>query len=83
MTCPICDGKTRIIDSRKDCDHVLRYRKCAECGYKFPTIEVDEDIYRRRKEKNKNSENNEKIKKCIAALRELTSKLNEIGDKND
>ena len=50
MTCPVCDGKTFVVDSRKYCDHVQRFRKCKECGYKFPTVEIDEDIYTRQKE---------------------------------
>ena len=81
MTCPICDGNTKIIDTRKDCDHVIRYRKCKECGLKFPTIEVDEDIYHRRKKSN--AESDKKIKKFVAALRELTGKLSDLGDKYD
>ena len=81
MTCPVCDGSTKIIDTRKDCDHVVRYRRCKECGFRFPTIEVDEDIYRRRKETN--TESNKKIKKFVAALREITGKLSDLGDKYD
>ena len=81
MTCPICNGGTKIIDSRKDSDSVIRYRKCRDCGYKFPTIEIDEDIYRRRKVTTADSD--KKIKKFVAALREITGKLNDLGDKYD
>ena len=45
MTCPICGGDTRIIDSRNKDDHKKRRRICQECGYKFNTIEIDMDLY--------------------------------------
>lgn len=47
MTCPICNGKTKVIDSRYDDDSTKRRRECAECGYRFSTIEVDSDLYDR------------------------------------
>ncbi len=81
MTCPMCDGSTKIIDTRKNSDHVVRYRRCSSCGYKFPTIEVDEDIYHRRKKSNADSD--KKMKKFVEALREITGKLNDLGDKYD
>lgn len=45
MTCPVCGGNTRIIDSRNKDDHKKRRRICQECGYKFNTIEIDMDLY--------------------------------------
>lgn len=50
MTCPVCGGVTNVVDSRKATDHVVRKRKCYECGYEFRTIETDEDIFIRIKE---------------------------------
>lgn len=47
MTCPICNGKTKVIDSRHEDDSTRRRRECAECGYRFSTIEVDSDLYQR------------------------------------
>ena len=41
MTCPICGEKTRVIDSRPDCESVFRKRECVECGYRFATIEYE------------------------------------------
>ena len=46
MTCPICGENTEVINSR-DYDNgcgVKRRRKCLSCGYRFSTIELDEDI---------------------------------------
>lgn len=45
MTCPVCGGDTRIVDSRSKDDCKKRRRKCQECGYKFNTIEIDMDLY--------------------------------------
>lgn len=45
MTCPVCGGDTRIIDSRNKDDHKKRRRVCQKCGYKFNTIEIDMDLY--------------------------------------
>ena len=41
MTCPICGAKTRVVDCRKDCETVVRRRKCTECGYIFYTEETE------------------------------------------
>ena len=58
MTCPVCGEKTRIKDSRSYIDHVIRVRKCRSCGYVFRTVETEEDICRRikNKEEPKNGE---------------------------
>ena len=45
MNCPICGGKCLSKDTHKIVDHIKRNRVCEECGYKFPTIEVDEDYF--------------------------------------
>ena len=46
MTCPICERKaTAVIDSRADCESVMRKRECKECGFRFPTIEIDLDMF--------------------------------------
>ena len=47
LPCPVCGEKTRVIDSRSDCESVKRKRKCLDCGYCFCTVEVDEDLYER------------------------------------
>ena len=47
LFCPVCGGKTRVVDSRPDCESVKRKRKCLECGYRFFTVEIDEDLYER------------------------------------
>lgn len=45
MRCPVCDGATKIIDSRKEPDCVNRRRECTACKYRFSTIEIDNDLY--------------------------------------
>lgn len=47
MICPVCGGKTAVIDSRGREDEVTRRRECQECGHRFATIEVDLDLYER------------------------------------
>lgn len=47
LLCPLCGGKTKIIDSRPEEDAVNRRRKCLECGYRFLTVEIDKDLYER------------------------------------
>ena len=44
MTCPVCGGATKVIDSRPEVDNVHRRRECKECGYKFSTVEIEEDV---------------------------------------
>lgn len=41
MTCPICGGKTKVIDSAADYESVYRKRKCVECGCRFETTEME------------------------------------------
>ena len=45
MTCPVCDSDTKVIDTRCHDDSVYRRRMCKECGYRFNTIEIDQDYY--------------------------------------
>jgi len=45
MTCPVCGGETKVIDSRApDCEHVRRRRECVECKYRFFTVEYEEEL---------------------------------------
>lgn len=42
MTCPVCGGNTRVVDTRHpDCETVWRRRECTECGYRFNTEEQE------------------------------------------
>ena len=45
MTCPVCGGVVRTIQSRKDCEGVYRQRKCIEagCNHVFYTTEIESD----------------------------------------
>ena len=45
MTCPKCGEDTKVIDSRSECDSVLRTRQCVACDYRFKTIELDNDLF--------------------------------------
>lgn len=48
MTCPKCNNEiTKVVDSRADDESVWRRRECQGCGYRFNTIEIDEDYYER------------------------------------
>ena len=47
MTCPVCGGKTTVVDSRPSEDSVWRRRECQECSYRFNTIEIDMDLYKK------------------------------------
>lgn len=50
MDCPICFSKTATSDSRTSSDHTKRRRKCLSCGYRFTTIEIDMDSYRKQEQ---------------------------------
>lgn len=54
MICPICGEKTKVIDSRSECDCVKRRRECLGCGYRFSTEEIEVDL--RRKTENEDGE---------------------------
>ena len=43
MNCPICGGKTKVIESRSDCEGVYRKRQCKECKYFIFTSELESD----------------------------------------
>ena len=40
MTCPKCEKKTKVVDSRETISGgVWRRRECLHCGYRFNTFE--------------------------------------------
>lgn len=39
MKCPICEGKTKVINSRGRVELVRRLRECKECLTRFTTYE--------------------------------------------
>ena len=43
MTCPVCGGYTKVINSRADCEGVYRRRRCVSCNYKLYTSEYESD----------------------------------------
>lgn len=47
MTCPKCNAKARVIETRCEDDYVRRKRVCSKCNYRFFTVEIDEDFYER------------------------------------
>ena len=45
MACPICGENAKVVGHCKyEIDMVKRTRACTECGHKFRTIEIDEDM---------------------------------------
>jgi transcriptional regulator NrdR family protein len=65
MTCPVCNVKTKVLESRYDIDHVVRVHRCKSCSYTFRTIEVDEDIYVRIKEGNNTNVKNKQVRNPV------------------
>lgn len=61
MLCPMCEGKTVVIDSQAKPDLVKRRRKCIECNFRFNTEEVDADYFKKIERKQRNDE----LKKSI------------------
>ena len=57
MTCPECNGKTKVVDSRPEVDCINRRRECTECGFRFSTVELDEDVFERIVKHDKNRKN--------------------------
>lgn len=53
MNCPVCNGTTGVVDSRPDEESVHRRRRCFDCGYRFNTIELDEDQWDKKQQKPK------------------------------
>ena len=47
MECPLCFCSTKVVDSRPDEDCVNRRRRCISCGYRFSTVEIDMDAYKK------------------------------------
>lgn len=47
MLCPVCGGKTAVINSRPAEDEITRRRECRNCGHRFTTVEIDLDLYER------------------------------------
>ena len=47
--CPKCGTRAEVIDCRfkEKTGATKRRRKCNECGYKYSTHEVDEEMYKR------------------------------------
>lgn len=43
MTCPVCGGRTAVVDSRADCEQVVRRRKCENCGRAIYTSELESE----------------------------------------
>jgi transcriptional regulator NrdR family protein len=43
MTCPECGGKSKVVNTAKDVDEVVRLRRCTVCNHPFYTAERDID----------------------------------------
>ena len=76
MTCPVCNHDTQVTYTYDRDDHVIRDRKCRKCGYRFQTIEIDEDM-------NNQSEETAKIQNLKADIKEFAMRLLDLGDKYD
>ena len=50
MTCPVCGGKTKVVDSRPEPDCVHRRRVCVKCKHSFTTSEIEDDLRKRLEE---------------------------------
>lgn len=61
MTCPVCGGKTAVVDTCTEVDVIYRRRRCVNCGCSFTTEEVeckmDEPIHVMRYKKRKGETN--------------------------
>ncbi len=48
MQCPLCGSwQQEVVDSRPKADSVRRRRECADCGFRFSTIEIRKEVYDR------------------------------------
>lgn len=57
MTCPVCGGKTKVIDSRcYDSESVWRRRECLECNHRFTTIELETETLREQRKRERMNE---------------------------
>ena len=43
MTCPMCNGKTKVVDSVATDITVIRRRKCIACNHSFYSEEISHD----------------------------------------
>ena len=43
MICPVCHGKTGVINCSSDDEKTYRERECKSCGYRFYTVETIEN----------------------------------------
>lgn len=77
MTCPVCNGMTKVSETRNRTDHILRYRLCRDCGHRFPTIEIDEDMFKHP------AKSDQKLRKLISYVREISTRLSDLGDRYD
>lgn len=57
MLCPMCNGQTKVTNSRPEDDCVNRRRECLDCHYRFSTVEVDVDYIKSIKNMNTVGEN--------------------------
>ena len=80
MTCPVCNGNAKVAYTYDKDDHVVRDRKCRECGYRFQTIEADEDMFFRSKKEQKTDA---KYQKIIREFKAIVSRLSELEKTND
>jgi Zn ribbon nucleic-acid-binding protein len=39
--CPRCSASSAVVKNRDDDEGGVRIRRCVDCGYRWPTIEVD------------------------------------------
>ena len=76
MTCPVCNGDTQVTYTYDKDDHVVRDRKCRDCGYRFQTIEADEDMF----EQFKKNKADSKLKKFLPLFKEVVSVLEDSND---
>jgi len=38
--CPLCGGRSEVVDSRRTVGMQARRRECRNCGYRWSTVEV-------------------------------------------
>lgn len=82
MTCAICGGKTKVIDSRSNEDSKRRRRECLECNYRFSTVEIDADYYEDLKPTN-NQEIIERLDVCCKEFMTLACNVLKINNFNN
>lgn len=44
-TCPKCDFRTTVVDSRPSAGTIRRRRECDRCQHRWTTYEVSDDVY--------------------------------------